>query len=172
MTTTANLQTISDRIEIEALRGEFTDAAMMDDHDRFESLFTDDAVIRIPEAAIEQVGRRAIRAGTEQLASEWRYFVQTTHPGVVHIEGDTAWGRAYIQELGVLHNGRSVANFALFHDRYRRTPDGWKFTERVYEVRYLDTTPLPGSPPPYPAWDAGDSAPDVDPDTPAAEGAA
>jgi hypothetical protein len=23
--------------------------------------------------------------------------------------------------------------------------DGWKFTERVYEVRYHDTTPLAGS---------------------------
>ena len=29
--------------------------------------------------------------------------------------------------------------------RYKRTPDGWKFTERVYEIRYLDTTPLAGS---------------------------
>lgn len=25
--------------------------------------------------------------------------------------------------------------------------DGWKFAERVYEVRYLDTTPLAGSAP-------------------------
>ena len=33
------------------------------------------------------------------------------------------------------------------YDRYQRTPDGWKFTERVYEVRYLDTTPLAGSAP-------------------------
>jgi hypothetical protein len=33
----------------------------------------------------------------------------------------------------------------VYHDRYRRTPDGWKFTERVFEVRYLDTTPLAGS---------------------------
>jgi hypothetical protein len=31
-------------------------------------------------------------------------------------------------------------------DRYRRTPDGWKFTERVYEIRYLDTTPLAARP--------------------------
>jgi hypothetical protein len=33
------------------------------------------------------------------------------------------------------------------YDRYQRTADGWKFTERVYEVRYLDTTPLAGSGP-------------------------
>ena len=34
-----------------------------------------------------------------------------------------------------------------YHDRYQRTGDGWKFTERVYEVRYLDTSPLAGSAP-------------------------
>jgi hypothetical protein len=33
------------------------------------------------------------------------------------------------------------------HDRYERTPDGWKFTERVYEIRYLDKTPLAGMAP-------------------------
>ena len=26
-------------------------------------------------------------------------------------------------------------------------PDGWRFTERVYEVRHLDATPLAGSAP-------------------------
>jgi hypothetical protein len=31
-----------------------------------------------------------------------------------------------------------------YHDRYQRTPDGWRFTERVYEVTYVDTTPLAG----------------------------
>ncbi len=39
-------------------------------------------------------------------------------------------------------------NYAIYHDRYRRTADGWKFAERVYEVRYLDTAPLTGSAPP------------------------
>jgi ketosteroid isomerase-like protein len=142
----SDFQAIADRVEIEALRGEFTDAAMMRDHGRLASLFTDDAVMRIPDAGIEQVGREAIRAGTERLADEWAYFVQTTHPGAIQVEGDTASGRAYIQELGRLRDGRSMVNYALFHDRYLRTPDGWRFTERVYEVRYFDTSPLPGAP--------------------------
>jgi hypothetical protein len=64
-------QSIADRFEIEALRGEFTDAVMMRDYDR--------------------------------------------------------------------------VNYAIYHDRYQRTGDDWKFTERVYEVRYLDTSPLAGS---------------------------
>ena len=73
----SDLQAIADRVEIEALRGEFTDAAMMSDHDR------------------------------RRLGAELRNLPR---PLPTH-------------------------------------PDGWKFTERVYEVRYHDTTPLAGSAP-------------------------
>jgi len=38
----------------------------------------------------------------------------------------------------------------VYHDRYQRTPDCWRFTERVYEIRYLNTTPLAGSAPDAP----------------------
>jgi hypothetical protein len=77
----------------------------------------------------------------------WDYFVQTTHPGTIQLEGDTASGRAYIQELIRLRNGHSEVNYAIYHDHYQRTVEGWKFSERVYEVRYLDTSPLAGSAP-------------------------
>jgi len=50
-----------------------------------------------------------------------------------------------LSELAHLRDGRSELNYAIYHDRYQRTPDGWKFTERVYEVRYHDTSPLAGS---------------------------
>jgi ketosteroid isomerase-like protein len=141
----SDLQAIADRVEIEALRGEFADAIMMHDHDRFASLFTPDGVWRIPYVDVELAGRANIRAGIERMQGLWDYFVQTTHPGMIHLDGDTAVGRAYILELGRKRDGSSERNYSLYHDRYRRTPDGWKFTERVYEVRYLDTTPLRGS---------------------------
>ena len=44
----SDLQAIADRVEIEALRGEFSDAVMMNDHYRLASLFTRDGVVRIP----------------------------------------------------------------------------------------------------------------------------
>jgi ketosteroid isomerase-like protein len=138
---------IADRVEIEALRGELTDAVMMRDYDRFASLFTEDGAWRIPDVNVEFVGREQIRAGIERLQGLWDYFVQTTHPGTIQLDGDTASGRAYIAELGRFRDGRSELNYAVYHDRYQRTGDGWKFTERVYEVRYLDTTPLAGSAP-------------------------
>jgi ketosteroid isomerase-like protein len=143
----SNFQDIADRVEIEALRGEFTDAVMMHDYDRLASLFTPDGVVRIPGINAETVSREGIRAGVERLQGLWQYFVQNTHPGATKLEGDTAVGRAYLSEFGRLRDGSSHLNYAIYHDRYERTPDGWKFAERVYEVRYLDTTPLAGSAP-------------------------
>jgi ketosteroid isomerase-like protein len=140
----SNLQAIADRVEIEALRGECTDAALMRDWDRFASLFTEDGAWRIPDVNVEFVSREEIRAAIERLQDHWEYFVQTTHPGTIHLDGDTAVGRAYITEFGRMRDGRSHLNYSLYHDRYQRTSDGWKFAERVYEVRYLDPTPLAG----------------------------
>jgi hypothetical protein len=79
-----DFQTTADRFDIQTLRAEFTDAAMMHDYDRFASLFTCDEVWRIPHAN---------------------------------------------------------------NDRYQRTPDGWNFCERVYEIRYAETSPLTASAP-------------------------
>jgi ketosteroid isomerase-like protein len=143
----SDLQAIADRVEIEALRGEFTDAVMMGDYDRVASLFTQDGAVRIPDINAEAVSREEVRAGIERLQGLWDYFVQTTHPGTIQLDGDTASGRAYLCELGRFRHGRSELNYGVYHDRYQRTGDGWKFTERVYEVRYLDTTPLAGSAP-------------------------
>ena len=143
----SDFQAIADRVEIEALRGEFTDAVMMGDYDRLASLFTQDGAVRIPDINAEAVSREEIRAGSERLQALLDYFVQTTHPGTIQLEGDTAVGRAYISELGHLRDGGSQLNYSVYHDRYQRTLDGWKFAERVYEVRYLDTTPLAGSAP-------------------------
>jgi ketosteroid isomerase-like protein len=145
-----DFQTIADRVEIEALRGEFTDAAMMRDRARLTSLFTPDGALRMPNIPAELVGRGEIRVGGERLQARWDFFVQTTHPGTIQLDGDTATGRAYIQELVRTRDGIEGLNYAVYHDRYQRTSDGWKFTERVYEVRYLDTTPLTGTAPATP----------------------
>lgn len=143
----SDFQAIADRADIEALRGDYIDAAMMHDYERLARLFTWDGSIRWPHIDVELVGRDEIRAGIEREQSLWEYFVQTTHPGTVRLDGHTATGRAYIAEFGRFRDGSSYLNYAVYHDRYQRTPHGWRFTQRVYEVRYLDTTRLAGSAP-------------------------
>jgi ketosteroid isomerase-like protein len=143
----SDFQAIADRFEIETLRGEFTDAATMCDYDRLASLFTEDGALRMPNVPVELAGREQILAWRDRREALVEYFVQTTHPGIIQLDGDTASGRAYLQELIGLRDGSSHLNYAIYHDRYQRTSDGWKFAERVYEVRYLDTSPLAGAPP-------------------------
>ena len=119
---------------------------MMGDYDRLASLFTPDGAVRILHIHAAAAGREEIRTGIERLQGMLDYFVQTTHPGTIQLDRDTASGRACISELVHFRDGRSELDYAVCHDRYQRTGDGWKFTERVYEVRYLDTTALAGSP--------------------------
>ena len=141
-----DLEALADRVEIEALRGEFTDGVMMHDYDRVASLFTPDGALRMPNVPVELEGQEQIRAWGQRVPGFVDFLVQTTHPGVIQLDGDTASGRAYMQELIRTRDGHSEVNYAIYHDHYQRTADGWKFTERVYEIRYLDTTPLAGSP--------------------------
>jgi ketosteroid isomerase-like protein len=150
----SDLEAIADRVRIEALRGEFTDAAMMCDYDRVASLFTPDGALRMPNVPVDLEGRDQIRGWRERREALVEHFIQTTHPGAIQLDGDTATGRAYLHELIRLRDGSSHQNYAIYRDRYQRTDDGWKFTERVYEVLYLDHSPLPGFPP-RAAGDAG-----------------
>jgi ketosteroid isomerase-like protein len=143
----SDLQAIADRIEIEALRADFTDTAMMRDWDGFAAVFTLDGAWRMPHAKIEFTSRTEIRAGIERLQSNWEFFVQTVHPGGLRIDGDTARGRTYVEEFGRFHDGSSHRNYARYHDQYQRTPDGWRFTDRTYEILYFDASPLLGSVP-------------------------
>jgi ketosteroid isomerase-like protein len=143
----SDFQAIADRVEIEALRGEFSDAVMMNDHDHLASLFTPDGAVRIPLAGIEAVGQEAIRALGRRRQALAEYFLQTTHPGAIYLDGGTATGRAYLSEVARARDGRSQLNYFVYHDRYQRTPGGWKFAERVAEFMYVDDSPLAGSAP-------------------------
>jgi ketosteroid isomerase-like protein len=143
----SDMQAIADRVEIEALRGEFTDAVMMRDYDRAASLFTPDGALRMPNVPVELEGPEQIRAWGARVPEFVEFLVQTTHAGVIELDGDTASGRAYMQEVLRTRSGHAEVNYAIYHDRYQRTAGGWKFTERTYEIRYVDTSPLAGSAP-------------------------
>ena len=140
-----DLQLIAGRVEIEALRGEFSDAAMMRDYDRVAALFSPDGALRMPNIPVELVGPEQVRAWGARVPEFVDFLIQTTHPGSIQLAGDTATGRAYLQELIRTRDGHCEVNFAIYHDRYQRTAHGWKFAERVYEVRYRDVTPLAGA---------------------------
>lgn len=72
-----DFQAIADRVEIEALRGEFTDGAMMRDYGRIASLFTPDGVLRMPNIPVELEGREAIRAWGRRVPDVVEFLCRT-----------------------------------------------------------------------------------------------
>jgi len=143
-----DIQQMIDTFEIQALSVDFTDSSMMRDWDRFASLFAEDGAWRMPHIDVVLASRVEIREGIERLREGmWEYFVQNVHPGTISLDGDTASGRAFIEEFGRFRDGKCLLNYAVYHDRYVRTADGWRFADRLYEIRYLDTNPLSGRPP-------------------------
>ena len=91
--------TLSDRVAIDALRSEFTDAVMMRDYDRVVSLFTSDGQLRIPDIPVDLTGPDEIRSWGRRVPETVAFLVQHAHPGAVAVDGDTAAGRVFIEEL-------------------------------------------------------------------------
>jgi len=149
---------ILDRIEISALRAEFTDAVMMQEPARIASLFTTDGRLSMPDARVEAVGPEQIRLTAQRLQQAWQFFVQRSSDGAILLDGDIASGRTYLHEVARLSDGREGLNYGIYHDRYRHTENGWRFSERVYEVRYFDASPLTGSAPGHRADEPGTTA--------------
>ena len=89
-----DLQPIADRVEIEALRGEFSDAAVIRDYDRVATLFTPDGALRMPNIPVELVGPEQVRAWGARVPEFVDFLIQTTHPGHLELAGDAATGRA------------------------------------------------------------------------------
>jgi hypothetical protein len=71
----SDLRTIADCLEIEALRGEFTNAEMMCDYDRFPSLFTKDGRAADPRRQRRVHQPRGDPRRIEQLQGLWDCFV-------------------------------------------------------------------------------------------------
>jgi SnoaL-like domain len=75
-------QAIAGRLQIKALRGEYTDTSMMRDWDRFASLFTHDGAWRIPDGNVELIGRGEIRARIARLRGLREYFAASRVTGI------------------------------------------------------------------------------------------
>ena len=95
---------------------------------------------------VEIVRRDEIRAGIERMQ-----FVGLLRADSASGHHPTRWRRRgrTVVSLGVGHmrDGHSELNYSVYHDRYERTPDGWKFAERACEIRFLDSSQLAGSAP-------------------------
>lgn len=128
---------IVDQLAIGDLRTRFSEAATARDAEGIAALFIADGQVRMPHIGVVLDGPAQLRSGGARLQELWESFTQISHPGPIRLDGDIATGSCPISEAGILRAGGAHQNIGVYHDRYVRTEEGWRFAERIYELRFV-----------------------------------
>ena len=135
-----DLQTISDRIEIDDLITRYTRSVDTHDWDRFDTVFTPDATIDYTASGGIKGGRDEVRdwlAKTLPMFSNMQHYVCQKE---VALDGDAAEVRVYLMNpMQIAQPDGSkwqmdVGGYYLH--RLVRTPDGWRSRELVEELAW------------------------------------
>jgi ketosteroid isomerase-like protein len=117
------------------------------DWDKVMATFAPNSVWAVPGLGVKFEGLEQIRAGLLHFAGPMDYIVQVNGPAAIEVDGDTATAASAIRENGKF-SGRDEALeiLGLYIDKLIRTEDGWKFVERVFDLRGMHTFALSPAP--------------------------
>ena len=141
----------ADRIEIDDLLTRYATAVDTRDWDLYQSVFTADAVI-------DYTSSGGIRGGlaevTKWLTESLAMFSMSQHLVTnrdIRVTDDTATSHSYLYNA----MGRTTRDGTLalmfvggsYRDKLRRTPDGWRITERIQDTAWFSSSPGAAGPP-------------------------
>jgi ketosteroid isomerase-like protein len=135
-----DLQTISDRIEIDDLITRYTRSVDTLDWDRFTTVFTEDATIDYTASGGERGTRDEIRdwlARTLPMFSNMQHYIAQKE---VTLDGDTAEVRVYLMNPMQITQAdgskwqMDVGGYYLH--KLVRTSDGWRSRELIEELAW------------------------------------
>ncbi len=140
---TMSLQEISDRLEINDLLISYCTAVDSDDIDRFDEIFTPDAIIDYSVFGFDRAGLEA----TKQFLKESLPAVPGKQHMIanseVHLDGDRATARTLCFNPMVVPRDGGGFQMMYFHlwyqDTLLRTGKGWRISERVEEKSHVFT---------------------------------
>lgn len=141
---------MQDEQEIRNLVASYADAVCRRDQNDWSATWAEDGLWQLPGAP-ETKGRDNIVQLWLGAMAGFPFVAQLIQNGTVEVAGDTGTGRWYITEILKFADGKGMFNIGVYQDRYKRTPDGWKFAERHYAVLYNDGDGGKGTTSPYPA---------------------
>ena len=141
---TMSIEEISDRLEIQDLMVRYSYALDFQDWEAMEALFTPDATVDYSEMG---GSKGDMQTTTEFLRSTMPTFPSYQHmvtTSEIKVDGDTARVRTILHNPMVLGEGDQpdLMLCGLWYlDTLVRTPDGWKFKERVEKKSYMRILP-------------------------------
>src|SRR5262249_4956690 len=141
-----DLRALTDRLELDDLGTRYATAVDTKDWELYRTCFT-------PDAAIDYTSAGGIRGSVDEITA-WldkalANFTHTIHyvtNRAVVVDGDVGTGRlAYYNPMQLKADTFLIAT-GYYNDRYVRTDDGWRISERVEELTWMTTqAPSPGS---------------------------
>ena len=133
----------SDESALTALLFEYADAVRGRDEERWGATWTEDAHWSLGPGR-EVVGRDAIVELWASALAKYDVVVQLYLAASFDVDGDIASGRCELVELNIVADGSRAILAGSYADTYRRTPDGWRFTNRALTKYYAGPPDLTG----------------------------
>jgi len=125
---------VADRLAIAELIATYNDAVMRLDAEAWGGTWAEDGIWSLPGMGDGIAGREAIVATWKMAMDQFEFVGFFASPGPVHIDGDTARGTLYQQELLVQKEGGERQVIGRYSDEYVKVDGQWRFKKRVYEV--------------------------------------
>ena len=133
--TEAELHSIADRFLIRELIDEYSNICTQKTVDRLGDLFVEDCTWSTRGTTPRHFeGRDAVVAAITAVVEGYPLMFQMPHAPRIILEGDTATATTLMHEMGKADGDKLSFVIAIYHDRLVRTPEGWKFQERVFEA--------------------------------------
>lgn len=146
---------------IRQLHARFADAVFRQDYDGFAGCFSEGGVWKIAGMRLE--GRAAVREAAERLLGRCERIQLAIGQPILAVGEGEANGRVQVTEFARKKDGTAAITFGVYHDRYVRDGEEWRFTWRHWAMAYHGPTDLSGDfvvPPdfgPFPAMPADDA---------------
>jgi ketosteroid isomerase-like protein len=125
---------------IRQLHARYIDAVWRQDPEAFGDCWTENANWKI--VGSEMNGRGAIVAFFVNIMQNFDRVIQFFHPPILEIEDGAGAGRTYVTEHNAFKDGRRAFTIGLYHERYRRDADRWRFTWRFFDLFYMGPADL------------------------------
>jgi hypothetical protein len=133
------IQRLEDRQDIQDLAVRYGFYVDDRDYGRLKALFAPDGCLRTNAGVLKGDGIVGVSAYFEQHLPELGASNHFVHGHVIDfddVDRDQATGLV-AGHAEVWRDGKPMVTALRYHDKYRRTPDGWRFLERVQAYMYF-----------------------------------
>jgi ketosteroid isomerase-like protein len=134
---------MDDRSEIQQTINLYHQAGSLGDLALMVSTFTPDGVWEFTQSGRRFEGHPAIHEAAVGFTAALEYVAQINAPALITVDGDTAAATSSIRETAK-YAGRDegIEAFGVYVDRLVRTADGWRFTHRAFDLKWMHRVPI------------------------------